>query len=204
MDWWNDVHNIVKGYGSRAAALRASRKRRHPAASEILSADIQCDITHSRYGLSRPHHHRHDTLHVDRSERSCTRLVIQSIKLPQHVHNLIRNCGKVSYIFWRAKPRGGSARSRLIPLWSSIAPGSVRAYSRNATAAAFDRTAGPWNFIRPVYLCKISSLPLDGAPIKSKRYAARSHRRGMKLQLHKPEVTVISNIASFLSSVAGA
>lgn len=43
--------NIVKGYGSRAAALRASQEE-EAAASEILSADIQCDITHSRYGLS--------------------------------------------------------------------------------------------------------------------------------------------------------
>lgn len=43
--------NIVKGYGSRAAALRAGQEE-EAAASEILSADIQCDITHSRYGLS--------------------------------------------------------------------------------------------------------------------------------------------------------
>lgn len=50
--------NIVKGYGSRARPLWGWGQEEEAAASQILSADIQCDITHSRYGLSSGMHAR--------------------------------------------------------------------------------------------------------------------------------------------------
>lgn len=50
--------NIVKGYGSRARPLWGWGQEEEAAASQILSADIQCDITHSTYGLSSGMHAR--------------------------------------------------------------------------------------------------------------------------------------------------
>lgn len=81
--------NIVKGYGSRAAALRAGQEE-EAAASEILSADIQCDITHSRYGLSslgprctRVYDATREIERVDICARTRLGLCVQFIKLPR-------------------------------------------------------------------------------------------------------------------------